>query len=371
MTRAILFRHLLRQVALATLAVGVVLLVVLLTYQFAFVLGRAADGQVPASVVPALLGLSLRGNLNIILPFAVLLGTVVGLGRLYHESEIAAAQACGAGNGLLFGAAGAVTALAAALAAWMAFVDAPVAAREVVALRTAALRTAVTRGLVPGEFRSLGQGTTLHFRARGADSGLRGVFLQRDLPAGADGAARMQLVLADTARYVLSADESHYLIDLTDGHSYEGVPGRGDWRVVAFRQQFVRIPVPQASLPGRPRVDVLGTRELVGATDPRRLAELHWRLAWVLNVIVLGLLAVPLARLQPRQGRHARVPWAVLLFAVYAGMLTAGRNLVERGDVPMWLGLWWVHLAALVLGLSMLRLPPLVARIWWRMRGAA
>lgn len=368
MTQAILFRYLLRQIAVATLAVGLVLLVVLVTYQLAFVLGRAADGQVSASMVLPLMGLSLRGNLNIILPFAVLLGTVIGLGRLHHESEIAAAQACGAGNGVLVAAAGVVTTLAAVLAAWMSFVDSPVAARDVVALRTEALRTAITRGLVPGEFRPLGQGAILHFRATAPDGALRDVFMQRDLPPAEDGSARVQVVLAAEARHALSAGNEHYLIDLTDGHSYEGVPGRGDWRVTTFRQQLVRLPLPQATLPGKPRVDVLDTRELLTATDPRRLAELHWRLAWVLNVVALGLLAVPLARLRPRQGRHARVPWAVLLFAAYAGLLTAGRTMHERGDVPLWLGLWWVHLAGLLLGLGVIRLPPMAAALWWRLR---
>ena len=45
-----------------------------------------------------LVALSLRDNLIVILPFAVLLGVVLGLGRLYHDSEIAAAQAGGIGT---------------------------------------------------------------------------------------------------------------------------------------------------------------------------------------------------------------------------------------------------------------------------------
>ena len=48
------------------------------------------------------MGLSLRGNLVIILPFAVLLGAILGLGRLYHDSEITAAQACGVGTRTLY-----------------------------------------------------------------------------------------------------------------------------------------------------------------------------------------------------------------------------------------------------------------------------
>jgi lipopolysaccharide export system permease protein len=67
--------------------------------------------------------------------------------------------------------------------------------------------------------------------------------------------------------------------------------------------------------------------------------------------------AVPLSHLRPRQGRHARVVWAVLLFAVYAGLLSAGRTLLERGETPRSLGLWWVHAAALLLAAGVLLLP--------------
>jgi lipopolysaccharide export system permease protein len=358
--RGIFFRHVLRDILLSTLVVGVVLLVVLLTYQLAFVLGRAADGQVPGDLVLQLVGLTLRGNLTLILPFAVLLGTTLGLGRLYHDSELAAAQACGIGTGTLFAAAAVVTGAAALLAAWSAFVDAPAAARTVVHLRTEALRTAVTRGLVPGQFRSLGHGTTLYFRAQDADGTLRDVFVQRDVPATA---GRMQIVLAASARYSLSADSAYYRIELADGQSHVGMPGTGDWQITTFGQQIIRVPTPQATLPGKPRVDVLPSGPLWSASEPRLQGELHWRLAWVIDVIVLGLLAVPLARLQPRQGRHARLPWAVLLFAMYAGLLSAGRTMLERGDVPPVLGLWWVHALAAVLGLALVALPRLTHAI--------
>jgi lipopolysaccharide export system permease protein len=354
--RGIFFRHVLRDILLATLLVGLVLLVVLLTYQLAFVLGRAADGQVPGNLVLELVALTLRGNLTLILPFAVLLGTTLGLGRLYHDSEMAAAQACGIGTGTLLAAAAVVTGATTLLAAWSAFVDAPAAARGVAQLRTEALRTAVTRGLMPGQFRSLGHGATLYFRAQDADGTLRDVFVQRDVPSTA---GRMQVVLAASARYSLAADSSSYSIELVDGQSHDGVPGEGAWQITTFRQQTIRVPTPQATLPGKPRVDVLSSSVLWSAREPRLQGELHWRIAWVIDVLVLGLLAVPLARLHPRQGRYARLPWAVLLFAVYAGLLSAGRTMLERGDVPPVLGLWWVHALAAALGLVLVAPPQL------------
>jgi lipopolysaccharide export system permease protein len=366
--RGIFFRHVLREVLLATLAVGAVLLAVLVTYQLAFVLGRAADGQIAGSHVLQLVALSLRSNLTIVLPFMVLLGVVAGLGRLYHDSEIAAAQACGVPASVLFAAAGTVTAVMALLAAWVAFVDGPAAARGIVELRTSALRTAATLALTPGQFRPLGEGATLYFRDAGADGTLREVFVQRDLPAVSGAPAAIQVVLAARARHALTPAGDAWLIDLADGRSYEGVPGTGAWRITEFAQQRLRIPTPAGRLPGRPRVDVLENRALLASADPRLRGELHWRIGWVVNVLLLGLVAVPLARLGPRQGRHARVPWAVLLFAVYAGLLSAGRTMLERGDSPAWLALWWVHALALLAAWTLLRGPRVATMLARRRR---
>jgi lipopolysaccharide export system permease protein len=96
---------------------------------------------------------------------------------------------------------------------------------------------------------------------------------------------------------------------------------------------------------------------LRGSDDPRYQAEYHWRLATVVITLVLGLLAVPIARLRPRQGRYARVIWGVLLYAVYANLLISGRTLIEKGTVPAWLGLWWVHALMLLLGIGIVKLP--------------
>jgi lipopolysaccharide export system permease protein len=208
-----------------------------------------------------------------------------------------------------------------------------------VKLRTDALRTAVTRGLAPGQFRSLGHDTTLYFRAADPDGTLRDVFMQRDFPEMQRG--RMQIVLASQGRYTVSTDSNYYTIELGDGRSYEGTPGAGAWRITQFRQQTIRVPTPQATLPGRPRLDQLPTGTLLGSPRRDLQAELHWRIGWVVIVIVLGLL----------------VPWAVLLFAAYAGLLTTGRLMLERGDVPGVFGLWGVHAAIIAAGATALQWP--------------
>lgn len=354
-------RHVLRDIAAATLGVGAVLLVLLLTNQLAFIMGRAASGQIPAALVFELVRLSLVENSILVVPVAVLLGGVLGLGRLYHDSEIAAAQACGIGTAPLYRVMGLLTLLATVLAAWIAFQAAPAAAERTAQIRVEALRTAVTRGLAPGQFRSLGSGATLYFTGMDDDGQLRDVFVQRARPA-AEAGGRVEVMLADRARYAVSDDGASYTITLEDGESLVGVPGRGQWRRMRFATQVVRLPIPEATLPGKSKVSVEPTRALLHATDLRFIGELHWRIAMVLLTVVLGLLAVPLAKLRPRQGRYARVVWALVLYALYAYLLIYGRTLLERGRIPAWMGLWWAHLLALGLGLLFIVLPGLGIR---------
>ncbi len=355
------FGHVLREIAIAVVSVSVVLLLLLVTNQVASVLRRAAEGEIPASVVLELARLSVGENSVVILPIALLLGIMLALGRLYHDSEMAAAQACGLGRRQLYGPAMTVAFVAALLCGWIAFSAGPAAAKRIFDIRTDALRTALTRGLSPGQFRSLGSGAVLYFRERDADGLLREVFFQR--PVAADRAeGTVEVMVAHSASYSLSADGSLYTVILHDGKRHEGVPGKGAWRTLSFARLTVPIPVP-TSTAYRGRADMLSTRQLLDDPTPRNLGELHWRVASVIITLLLGMLAVPLAKLRPRQGRYARVGWGVLLYATYANLLIAGRTMLEQQRVPSWVGLWWVHVLVAALALGALALPKLLHRL--------
>ena len=67
--------------------------------------------------------------------------------------------------------------------------------------------------------------------------------------------------------------------------------------------------------------------------------------------LILTLVAVPLSRLRPRQGRYARVGFAIVVYFVYANLLSAAKVWVEKGNLPPATGPWWVHISVLALGL--------------------
>ncbi len=62
--------------------------------------------------------------------------------------------------------------------------------------------------------------------------------------------------------------------------------------------------------------------------------------------LVLTLVAVPLSRLRPRQGRYARVGFAIVVYIVYSNLIAAAKVWVEKGDLPPIVGVWWGALGA-------------------------
>jgi len=125
----------------------------------------------------------------------------------------------------------------------------------------------------------------------------------------------------------------------------------------------VRLPALSA---GAVALEGLPSSELLKTPDSAHIAEIHWRIAFPIMAVVLAAIGIPLARLRPRQGRYARIGYAVLIFFVYINLAIAGRQALSRGAIPQWLGLWWVHAVVILLAATILLLPKFMAR--WRYR---
>ena len=84
---------------------------------------------------------------------------------------------------------------------------------------------------------------------------------------------------------------------------------------------------------------------LIGSGDSRHVAELQRRLSTAVSILLLGMLAVPLARTSPREGRYGKLFVAVVVYFIYSNAISIFENLVDRGAVPGFVGAWPVHAA--------------------------
>jgi lipopolysaccharide export system permease protein len=338
-------RYVLREVVQTWLAVTGVLVAILVSNQLSRVLGQAADNQYGRHVVFDLIALGAVMNLSVIVPVGLLLSVVLTLGRLYHDSEMAALQACGYAPARLLAPLFAFAAVIAVGLAWLSFFQVPRADSQVQSLRRSAIKEAQFGQLDAGRFRSFSGGAAVFYAERvDADGVLHNVFVRHE------SGGRIELALADTATYSKGDLNGMHFVTLFNGRRYEGTPGTSEFRVIEFREHGIPISTP-ADVIGPQDPDTKPTRELWGTGAASDIAQLQSRASSPLMALVLTLVAVPLSRLRPRQGRYARVGFAIVVYFVYSNLLSAAKVWVEKGELPPAVGVWWVHLAVLGLGL--------------------
>lgn len=347
--RRILDRYIFREIAWTWLGVSMVLLLILLTNQFARILGDVAKGQLPKDAAMEVIGLSAAQYLTIIIPIGLFLSIMLALGRLYRDSEMPAMMACRVGPSgiyrplmwLLVPLAGGV--------AWLSIDLGPRALQEVDRIGAAARREADLTSIEPGRFTEVGPNNAVIYGERILrDGSMENVFLQRRV---ADGG--VEVVVARRGEQVDSDDPNVRFIVLKDGRRYEGVPGTSNFRVVEFSEHGIPYPLPSLD-PSDPTPRQMTFVGLMRAGEVEHLAEMQWRIGIPLATIILSILAVPLSRTQPRAGRYGRIAIGLLVFIIYLNMLSAAKSWIEQGVVSPTVGLWWVHAVMLILALSLL-----------------
>jgi lipopolysaccharide export system permease protein len=331
-------RYVFREVFTAWLVVTLVLLFILLTNQFAQVLGDAAANRLPREAVFIVLGLTTLQFLNVLAPIGLFLGILLALARLNRDGEMPALMACGVGPGRLLRPLALLTLPLGLALCWLSLVQGPQAAQQVQAVKRAARAELQLGVLESGRFASPDGGDTVIY-AQGVDEAagtIRDVFIQRR-----DG-ERVAVILAARGERLRDEKRGLQTFVLYDGRRYEGIPGEQNFRIVEFAEHGIPINLEEAD-DDESAIEAMPTSELLGSAAVDRQAELQWRLAAPVSVFVLMFLAVPLSRSQPRQGRYARVAVGVLVYLLYSNLLAVARVWMESGVVPPWLGLWWVH----------------------------
>ncbi|MDJ0940025.1 MAG: LPS export ABC transporter permease LptF [Woeseiaceae bacterium] len=347
----ILDRYIFREIATTWLAVTMVLLMILLTNQFARVLGDVAKGNLPRGAAMEVIGLSATQYLTVVVPIGLFLSIMMALGRLYRDSELPAMMACRMGPGGVYRP---LLWLVLPLTLGVAWLSIDVGPRALVAVErigAEARREADLASIEPGRFTVFGPDEAVVYGERVTEEGgMEKVFLQRQLEDGL-----VEVVVAERGAQVESDDPDIRLLVLYEGRRYEGVPGTASFRVVEFAEHGIPYRLPSLE-PSDPEPRTMPVRELMRATGVFERAELQWRLSVPISTMLLALLAVPLSRSQPREGRYGRLAIGLLVFIIYFNLLSAAKAWIEQGDISPELGVWWVHGSVLLFGLALLGL---------------
>ncbi|MCH9694923.1 MAG: LPS export ABC transporter permease LptF [Gammaproteobacteria bacterium] len=348
MTR-ILDRYIFREIATTWLGVTMVLLLILLTQQFARVLGDVAKGRLPKDAAFDVIGLSAAQYLTILVPIGLFLSIMLALGRLYKDSELPAMMACRVGPSGIYRPVLWLLAPLAIGVAWLSIEAGPKALTAVDRIGAEARREADLASIEPGKFSMFGPDKAVVYGSNVTEAGvMEEVFMQRMLGDG-----QVEVVISERGEMLASDDPNTRLLVLYDGRRYEGVPGTTRFRVIEFAEHGLPYRLPSL-VTTNPEPRAMAFVDLAKSDEPQHVAEFQWRLGVPISTIILALLAVPLSKSQPRAGRYGRIAIGLLVFIIYLNMMSAAKAWIEQATISPALGLWWVHACMLLFTLGLL-----------------
>ncbi|HEV7413346.1 MAG TPA: LPS export ABC transporter permease LptF [Casimicrobiaceae bacterium] len=357
-------RSLVRELTATAVALFLVLLGILFTNLVLRLLARAAGGTVAPEGVLALLGFNALFYFNILLSVALFLTVLLTLSRWYRDSEMIVWFTSGQSltawlKPILWFATPFLLAIV-ALSLWLS----PWAeARRLEYERQLESREELSL-LTPGLFKEFRQAKLVVFieSINTLDGTIKNVFLH-SIDSDKD------VTTVARSGHLEDAPNGDRFIVLQDGRRYEGTAGSADFRTAEFERLGRRIePAEVRALPAS--LKALPTDVLALADGAPERAELFWRISVPISALLLVLLAIPLAYVNPRMGRSLNLFTALFMYMLYSNCLNIMQSYIAQGRISLLLGLVVIHslAAAVVVALFLKRL---AVRGWFPRRRLA
>jgi lipopolysaccharide export system permease protein len=350
-----------REIIKPTLTICAVLVLIFGCYIAARYWEDAAHGQLPGVIVFQLIMLRVIIALEVLLPTTLYLSVVIALGRLYRDAEITAMFACGINMTRVIRSVLFLSIITGVVVACLSLYVRPWAWNQFFWLKAEAKASFDLTRMKGGNFYKTGGGERVIF-AEKVDSQknqAKNVFIQTKKDDS------LQIIYADKATQYEDESTGEPIIVFQEGHLYE-FPMTGDKGLILQFENSAMHLEPKGTVQPAYKVKATATKTLLQSNNLEEIAELQWRFSTPLSIILLALLGIPLSRSTPRQGKYARAPLAIIIFAVYYNSNAILKKWVSQGIIGPLPGIWWGQLLLLALLILLLWQPAFL--LHWRKR---
>lgn len=339
-------------------AVFSVLFCIVFTQVLVHLLGDAASGDVDTNALFSIVALSTLTNLPLVLTLSAFIAVLIALSRAFRDSEMVVWFAAGQSLTAWVRPVLRVALPAACVIAALALFVSPWAEHMIADARERFEHRDDVSKVTPGRFIESAASDRVFF-VENLD--VDGAHVQSVFASQRNG-DRQIVIIAEQGNVETQANGARFLV-LTHGRRYEGAAGLAEQRVLEFERYAVRLDSQVETPVANSNARTFPTSQLLSDPNPRNLGELLYRISLPVAAVVLALLAVPLAYVNPRVGRSANLIFATLLALVYLNSIQIMQASVQHGRMGFGTAIWLAHAVALAL-LAALFLRRISVRRW-------
>lgn len=280
--------------------------------------------------------------LEVLVPIALYVSIIIGLGRLNKDQELNVLRSAGVSGARIVYAVLIVAIPVSIISGVLAAYARPWAYTESYLLNAQAEADLNTNRFQAGRFYgSEGSGRVVFVQSKDeSDQSMQQIFhyvRKKD---------STEITVAQEARQHALTESTQPNIQLTDGYIYNISHAASIDDVIQFKKLTFYTDNDQVVNYKR---KAASTRKLWDSEKPREIAELQWRLSRPFATILLALFAVSFIRTAPRQDKGDKTYLiAALVFASYYNLSGLAQTWVEQGVVAEFPGVWWLYVCMLV-----------------------
>ena len=334
----IIDKYILKSFVYSFLAVVSVLLLVIVGRLFVKLLEYVVDGKFEIEMVFSLLLLSSAKSLILLLPFAIMIGLLISLSKLYRDSEIYALKASG-NYKTIFTKIFYLIATPSFLIIFLLNIFAsPFLITEIQKKKIEAASTSEIGLTNPGKFIQMKDKNWIIFVEAVENNISKRIFIK---------SAENNKISIETAEegseYVELGTRS---LVLKNGQRYTGTPGTGNFQVMKYDQHEIKLLniSPDFSLNYRMKsiFDLIFDKNKALSS-----AEIQWRLFAPISVIILILFAFIFGDVPPRKNKYSNLLLGIIVYFVYSNLVIISVNQIQKESLLfLFIGTWWVHILA-------------------------
>ncbi len=327
------------------MAITFILLLVIITGRFVKYLQQAAVGNLSPKILFSLMGYRIPGFLEMTIPIAFFISILLVYGRMYADSEMTALEASGFSplkllkNTFITGIFMAL--ITALFSLWLT----PWGMSNVETIFKKQREMTAFDALTVGRFQSWSGQTTYVESLKDNRQTMKNIFIAQPHQE----AQTITLLLADTGSIQLDEESRDRYLMLSDGYRYDIAMGKKESKSVQYKTYGIKMKDKLES-----RVDKEGWMPfsvIFNSKNTEYQAEWLWRISLPLQIFIGILIAVPMSKVNPRQGRYYKVLPGTLIFLIYMASLVAAKGAIKNGNIPPILSMSLLHGLFLTIGI--------------------
>ncbi|MDN5752616.1 MAG: LPS export ABC transporter permease LptF [Nitrosospira sp.] len=344
----IIERYITRELLIPFTVVIVILAALFSSFSSARFLAGALTESLGVAAMLKLVLLKTLIALEVLMPIALYVAIIMGLGRLHRDQEINVLRSAGVSERRIVYAVLIVAIPAGIVSGVLSVFVRPWAYEESYMLNAQAEAELNMDRFQAGRFYgSEGSGRVVYIQAKDS-AGKR----MKDVFHYINKGDSSEIIIAREARQQEPAADERPQIHLLDGVIYRLAHAAPKDTIVQF-EKLVYFTDNGNALDYKRKA---AATEALGRSDqPRDIAEFQWRVSRPIATILLALIAIPFSRASPRQDKGEKTYYvAALVFAIYYILNGLAQTWVEQGAIGRIPGVWWLYLLMLMVALYLL-----------------